>query len=235
MGFHTLYSDLYGLILFVCRTLFPKKTLKAVTICTGIYNRSDNYLNQLLASLNKANHQDLIELSVYDCASNDVSNLEVEIRKRWKGKLIFNSKQEKFTRSHTFNQAVNQATSELIFICDADLSIPSNIVVRCNNFVGKGIVWYPIYFFLYKNRPAIVSQENGEWEQYGSRGMLSCLKQDYQKIGGLNEKYQVWGGEDTDLWERFHRAGFIVIRNREHSFFHHWHQTHNKKFMHMND
>lgn len=223
------------MLLFCFRIIVPKRKLQPISICTGIYNRSDNYLNQLLASLEHASNRELIELSVFDCCSTDVSDLETEIRKRWSGKLIFNSENVKFARSYTFNKAVDQASNEIIFICDADLSLPENIVSLCNQYTGKRVVWYPIYFFLYKNKPAIVSKENGEWEQYGSRGMLACTKRAYNHAGRLDEKYTVWGGEDTDLWARFHGLKYIVIRSRVRGMFHHWHQTFNKKFAHMND
>lgn len=235
MGLHTLLTDLQGLMIYAYRSVWPKKKLKAVSICTGIYNRSSNYLNQLLKSLELAENAYLIELSVFDCCSDDMADLEAEIRKRWKGQLVFSREPVKFARSYTFNKAVDQASHELIFICDADLSLPVNIVSLCNQYTGEKTVWYPIYFFLYKNKPAIMNSENGEWEQYGSRGMLACTKKAFNDAGRLNEAYTIWGGEDTDLWERFHRRHNIIIRNRVKGLYHHWHQTFNKKFEHMND
>ncbi|MFN4971981.1 MAG: glycosyltransferase [Bacteroidota bacterium] len=232
---HTVLTDVLGLTIYVTRFFFPKKKLQPLSICTGIYNRSSNYLNRLLNSLEHAEYKHLIELSVFDCCSDDISDLEAEIRKRWKGKLVFTREPVKFARSYTFNKAVDQASHELIFICDADLSLPKNIVNLCNQYTGKNTVWYPIYFFLYKDKPAILNRENGEWEQYGSRGMLACTKNAFYDAGRLNEAYTVWGGEDTDLWERFHRRHYIIIRNRVKGLFHHWHQTFNKKFEHMND
>jgi glycosyltransferase involved in cell wall biosynthesis len=235
LGMHTVLTDVLGLTIYVTRFFFPKKKLQPLSICTGIYNRSSNYLNRLLNSLEHAEYKHLIELSVFDCCSDDISDLEAEIRKRWKGKLVFTREPVKFARSYTFNKAVDQASHELIFICDADLSLPKNIVNLCNQYTGKNTVWYPIYFFLYKDKPAILNRENGEWEQYGSRGMLACTKNAFYDAGRLNEAYTVWGGEDTDLWERFHRRHYIIIRNRVKGLFHHWHQTFNKKFEHMND
>lgn len=230
---NSVYRDLKGIGVYIWYSLFPFKTLKPITICTGIYNRSDNYLNYLLQSINECNNKDLITLSVFDCNSNDVENLELEIRKLWNGKLIFNSENINFSRSYTFNKAVKQSETELIFICDADLSLPKNIVTYCNFFVGSKRVWYPIFFFLYKNKPKTVSKVTGEWELYGSKGMLACLKKDWDLIGGLNETYVNWGNEDTELWERFHKSQFTIVRNKT-KIFHHWHQTHNPKYEFMN-
>jgi glycosyltransferase involved in cell wall biosynthesis len=234
-GKHTLRNDLKGILIFFYRNLIHKKPLVPITICTGIYNRSDNYLTRLLNSVNATKHKELIELSVIDCHSTDIDDLQMAIRCNWNGKLIFNEDTGPFARSRTFNKAVAQASSPIVFICDADLSIPPNIVQLCNNFVARKRVWYPIYFFLFNKRPEVVHRQNGIWEQYGSKGMFACLKTDYEAIGGLNEQYTTWGHEDTELWERFHRNGYIIIRNRQPNFVHHWHDTFNPKYKHMNN
>lgn len=231
---HTLTNDLKGLGIFLYRNVVHKKTLQPISICTGIYNRSDNYLNRLLSSVNSATNKDLIELSVVDCTSTDIPDLESAIRKQWQGKLHFTRDTGTFARSRTFNKAVSQASAPIVFICDADLSLPPNIVQLCNDYVAPKTVWYPIYFFLFNKRPVKVHKDNGIWEQYGSKGMFAALKTDYETIGGLNEQYTTWGHEDTELWERFHRAGYIIIRNQQANFLHHWHNTFNPKYKHMN-
>jgi hypothetical protein len=60
------------------------------------------------------------------------------------------------------------------------------------------------------------------------------MRNDFINIGKLNENFTTWGGEDNDLWKRFHQDDFVVIRNRERGLFHHWHETHNRKFVHLN-
>ena len=231
---NSLYRDFKGIGIYLWYSIFSFKKLEKITICTGTYNRSGNYLNHLLQSIKAAKHQHLIEISVFDCNSNDVEDFKTEIQKQWKGKLIFNSEPIKFSRSYTFNKAVAQSETNLVFICDADLSLPKNIVESVNFFTAKNRVWYPIFFFLYNNKPAVIAKQNGEWEQYGSKGMLSCLKQDWEAIGGLNETFTTWGNEDTELWERFHKNGFTIVRNRA-KILHHWHSSHNPKYEFMNE
>jgi hypothetical protein len=234
LGRHTLTNDLKGIGIFIFRTVFPKKHLIPVSICTGIYNRSDNYINRLLKSINEADHKDMIELSIVDCHSADIDSLEKSIRERWSGKIVFSSDNQAFARSRTFNKAVAQSAYPIVFICDADLSVPPDIVQLCNNYVAPGRTWYPIYFFLFNKRPLKVHKDNGIWEQYGSKGMFACLKSDFNTIGGLNEQYLTWGHEDTELWERFHREGYTIIRNQQANFVHYWHNTFNPKYKHMN-
>lgn len=214
--------------------ILPKRNLQPISICTGIYNRSDNYLNQLLPSINKAKHAHLIELSVFDCGSSDIPDLEKAIREKWSGKLVFNTRPMPFSRSATFNKAVAQSSAPVIFICDADMSVPATIVELCNSFTGKKRVWYPIIYFLFKDKPAVVAKGNGVWEQYAAKGMLACLKEDFNAIGGLDETFKEWGAEDNELWERFYKNGFTVITNRQRGLMHHWHTTLNKKYAHLN-
>jgi len=226
--------DLLGIGIYIWYALFPFKKLKPITICTGIYNRSNNYLTHLLQSIKNAKHQHLITLSVYDCNSNDIPNLSSEIRKQWKGNLIFKTENIKFSRAYAFNKAVGESLTAIVFICDADLSLPKNIVAYCNYFTGIKRVWYPIFFFLYNNKPIVIAKQNGEWEQFGSKGMLACLKQDWNNIGGLNENYTTWGREDTELWENFHKNNYTIVRNRA-KILHHWHSSHNPKYKFMNE
>jgi glycosyltransferase involved in cell wall biosynthesis len=230
----TFLVDLKGIGIYIWRSIFNKPVTQPISICTGIYNRSDNYVNHLLESVIRMDNQDLIELSVFDCNSNDIPDLEQEIRKKWKGKLIFRSEPIKFTRSASFNKAIVQSSNKMILGCDADIALPQNMVKLCNQFVGQKQTWFPIYFFLFKNKPSKISAENGVWDQYGSRGLFACMKEDFIHAGALDEKYTVWGGEDIDMWERFHKKGYVVIRSRVKGLFHKWHTTHNPKYMHMN-
>jgi glycosyltransferase involved in cell wall biosynthesis len=230
----SLVNDWWGILLLLWYRLFPKRPLRPVSICTGIYNRSDNYLNQFLPSVLKAQHRELIELSVVDCHSTDIDNLEAAIQSNWKGSLLFNTTQKPFSRSTIFNKAVSQASHSIVFICDADMSVPENIVELCNNYTGKRRVWYPIIYFLFKDKPAKIGQGNGVWEEYSAKGMVACLKENFKAIGGINEQYTSWGAEDYELWERFYQNGFVVISNKQKGMFHHWHTTLNKKYAHLN-
>lgn len=234
IGKQTLLNDLKGIIIFCFRTFLPFKPLQPISICTGIKNRSDNYLNHFLASVNQMENLHLIELSVFDCGSDDIDDLEERIREKWKGKLVFNREDVKFTRSYSFNKAIRQSSNKLVLCCDADLSLPKDMVKWCNQYTARKQTWFPIYYFLYKGKPAVIAEGNGEWDQYGSRGLFSCYKDDFERAGAFDESYQVWGGEDIDLWTRFHRMGYTVIRSRKKGLFHRWHTTFNPKYMHMN-
>ncbi len=227
----SLLLDFLGIVLFplayIASFLIP---LKPISICVGIYNRSDLFLKHFIASLAHAKNAHLIELSVADCGSTDVNALDVEIIKSYTGKLVYSSINEPFARAKSFNRAVKQCHNSKIFNCDADFSIPQNIVRLVNCCTYLNMVWFPIVFYLYKDKPAIVNAANGHWMQWGGKGIMACNKKAFINVGMLNEEFTTWGYEDEELWQRFHKQGYIVFRNRCKGLIHHWHPSLNPKY-----
>ena len=229
-GWSTLIQDFSAIAAFCFYSLFKFKKLKQISICVGIYNRSEIFVYGFLNSLQNVKNKNLIELSVFDCGSNDVENLELEIRKKWNGNLVFNQERIKFTRAKSFNKAVEQSSSEIIFVCDADMNIPEDIVSICNHYTSKKLVWYPIVFYVMKDMPPIISNSYGHWMQFGGKGMFASHKSEFLKVGKLNESFTEWGREDDDLWERFMKNGYKIIRNRQAGLIHNWHESFNPKY-----
>lgn len=192
-------------------------TLQPVSLCIGIKNRSHNLLNHVLPSLNAIEHKDLIELSIYDCGSNDVSNLRHEIESIWKGKLIYQSSEQKFARSMAFNAAVHQSTQNLILICDADMSLPKDILAKVNRYVNENSAWFPHVWY---------TNQDGSGRFYTeSTGMMAARKSDFLKTGGYDESIKEWGKEDWLLFFEFYKLGIGCIRSNEPEFIHHYHDS----------
>jgi len=222
--FKTYKTETAGLIYWLFHGV-SRKGLQPITICTGIKNRSQNYLDFVLASILKMAHQERIEIPIYDCNSDDIPRLEAKIRELWHGKLIFqHGHNEDFTRSHSFNAAIGAANTPIIFAADADISLPEDLVKQCNKFVSRKTVWFPIVFNLDENKPAIVAKENGEWLPVG-KGMFACYKWQFELIGKFDLKFTSWGGEDWDIWFRFFKKGFLPLRTRCRGMFHHYHPS----------
>lgn len=230
LGYQTLWQDMKGIALFCVMRFWPWMPMQPISICVGLKNRSPLFLDKFVDSLAKCKNQKLIELSVFDCGSDDIEDLEAKIRERFSGKLVFRQEEMPFSRAASFNKAVIQSHNELIFICDADFSIPKQIVSMVNRYTLFHAVWFPIVFYLFKNKPEVFGKENGEWMQWGGKGILACQKSDFLKVGMLDERFVEWGGEDEELWLRFYRNGYAIIRNREKQLLHHWHPSHNPKY-----
>ncbi|MCX6353087.1 MAG: glycosyltransferase family 2 protein [Bacteroidetes bacterium] len=211
-------------LLHLIKNIFYKKEEK-ISICTGILNRTDNYLNYVFESVLKMQNQELIELSIYDCGSDDVEKLESEIRKKWNGNLVFTKGERRnFERSFTFNKAIRQSTSNIIFTCDADMSLPTDFVQQISKFVSGKTVWFPICFNLNKDKPTTINSENGKWYPDGM-GMVGANKFAFEKAGGYDESYKTWGGEDWEIWEAFYKSGYLPLRNKCKGLFHQYHPT----------
>lgn len=213
MGFSSILTD-FRAFLFTRTTPSP---LQAVSVCVGIKNRSSQLLDFFIPSLLQCEHTELIELSVYDCGSDDVPNLKNEIEKLWKGKLIYQSANEDFTRSHSFNAAMRQSTSGLIHLCDADMSFPSHLVKSINRYCTKYSAWFPHVW--YRN-------EDGSGRFYTeSTGMMACRREDYVLCGGLDERIKTWGKEDWLFFFEFYKNGLAGMRSNEKDFVHHYHPS----------
>jgi glycosyltransferase involved in cell wall biosynthesis len=229
-GIKTVWNDLIGIGYTLFRWVFPQKKLQPISICVGVYNRSDMLLNHLVPSIQKCADNHLIELSIFDCSSTDRNNLEIEIRKVYQGKLQFRSEPISFSRAKAFNRAIDQSLANLIFICDADFSLPSNLVQKVNNYVCEGKVWFPIVYYLYKNKPPVYSPKNGEWMLWGGKGIVGIHREDFVLSGRLDESYITWGAEDEAFWHNCHKKNRVVIRTREKELVHHWHPSLNPKY-----
>ncbi|MCG9881497.1 MAG: galactosyltransferase-related protein [Bacteroidia bacterium] len=229
-GINTLFQDIRGVFIYLFRRYIYSVQPRNLSVCVGIYNRSEIFLKHFVPSLAACNHATLIELSVFDCGSNDIQNLEQEIKKIFPGKLLFRSEPIPFARSKAFNEAVKQSSHELIFLCDADFSLPQELVQLCSNFVAPKRFWFPIVFYLYKNMPEVYGKTHGEWMLWGGKGLVACMKQDFWNIGGLDEAYKTWGGEDEEFYLRCYANGLSVIRSRESQLLHHWHPSLNPKY-----
>lgn len=230
LGYHTLWSDVKGLF-FYCRYYFvlaPKD--QKMSICIGNYNRSAMIRNYLLPALNKLERQQDIELVITDFNSLDGADLKLFLEANWKGTLRFIAVDAPFTRARAINEAVESASHELIFVCDADFSLPSNLLHLCYRFTLANSIWFPIVFYLYKNKQPIYGEGNGEWMQWGGKGLLAIKRKQFLALGGLDQNFTHWGGEDEAFWLQCHQHRKVVIRSRCKGLLHHWHPSFNPKY-----
>jgi glycosyltransferase involved in cell wall biosynthesis len=213
IGYSTLISDFNA---WISSRKSPNNLL-AISVCVGVKNRSANLSNHVIPSLNACEHLDLIELSVFDCGSDDVQNLETEIRKLWKGKLVYNEVEQKFARSISFNAAVKQSTHSLILVCDADMSLPKDVLKKVNRFTGKNAAWFPQVWFTHQDG-------SGHFISEGT-GIMASLRQQFIDFGGYDESITDWGKEDWLLFFEYYENGIGCIRSKEPEFIHHYHES----------
>jgi predicted glycosyltransferase involved in capsule biosynthesis len=183
----------------------------------GVKNRSSNLLNCLIESLNKASFRPLIDLAVFDCGSTDSPDLHEAIKKRWKGSLSYQRIEQPFSRSVAFNRAVGLSSTDYILICDADMSVPKDIVYKVSKYSSEKAAWFPVCWY---------ENDDGSgrfWTE--STGMFACKRENFDKTGGFDETIKTWGKEDWLMYFSFYKQGIGCIRTRERQFVHHYHES----------
>ncbi|MDZ4668224.1 MAG: galactosyltransferase-related protein [bacterium] len=235
LGITTLWRDFVGLFYWLIEQTPFKAEPTTISICVGLYNRSSVFLEHFMPSLFLCQNQHLIELSIFDCGSTDEPILLQKIQAQFKGKIVFRSEPSPFARSYAFNQAVAQSTHSTLFLCDADFSLPKELVQTVSGYTRFNSFWFPIVFYLYKNKPALYAKGNGEWMIWGGKGILAAKRRAFVELGKLDESFVTWGGEDEEFWLRCHAHGHCVIRTRERNLLHHWHPSLNAKYKKIED
>ena len=168
----------------------------------------------------------------------DVANVQAEVKQyldKWPSAQMSVVKgQGNFTRARAIHMGMERLhDSDLVFICDVDLTIRSDFFTRCRkNAVQGSRVYYPEFFKLYNldyvyrysKKPDYirVARENGHWATY-SFGMVCLYKSDYLASGGFNLEIEGWGGEDVDLFEKVLKSGREVMRVPDAGLTHRWH------------
>lgn len=217
VGFRTLLVDLIGIVQIAINLIFKNNENHVIWICTGNFNRSEALLKYLVGSMPHLVKKQRFGLSVVDCNSNDMPNLEEEIRKIWSGPLIFSTFNQGFSRSAVFNKAIEQAEGEWIFVCDADISLPKNLLVHIQKYVTSKTAWFPVCQWQ-------INPESQEWKWFSAgTGIFAATKKQLSLTGLYNTQYKNWGHEDWDLYFRFYFAHLMPIRTRCPQLYHHWH------------
>lgn len=197
--------------------------ISEISICVGIKNKSFELFEYLISSMKECIDKDRLSLSIFDCGSNDINNLKIEIEKNWTGKLYFCSEDLTFTRSYSFNRAVKQSNANYVFLCDVDMTLPINFIKLFEDNVSNSSVWFPICFSLARGKERKIDVNNGWWRDSGF-GMVGIKKSLYIEMNGLNEEFIKWGGEDNDF---YNRTKVLKNRNKCIGLFHNWHFSEN--------
>ena len=228
-GIGSVYRDLIGILWFLIGAKIPVQ-LKPISICIAIKNRNEELENLILKSLEKVENPGLIELSIFDAGTEKMLQLNELIKAKQKFQIQFNAENKNFERAYGINKAVEQSQHELLFVCDVDFEIPSNIVKLVNQYTQWNMCWFPIVFYLYKDKNPIVNKTNGEWMIWGGKGIFASTKSNFDAIGKLNEEFKNWGSEDEEFWLRCHANKKIIIRNKAPYLIHRWHPSFNEKY-----
>lgn len=119
-----------------------------------------------------------------------------------------------YNRSAAFNMATRQAKGAVLLLHDNDMLIPESYCKDILNLVDKGYdAINPKRFVFYLDeddtKRVVSSQSNlnncmPEYivQNLEAGGSMAITRRGYHKIGGMDEKFVGWGGEDNEFWSR---------------------------------
>ena len=119
-----------------------------------------------------------------------------------------------YNRSHTFNVGAREARSGVLLLHDNDMLVPRGYAQRILQRIGAGYqIVNPKRFIFYLHqghsqavinstaafdlRPAEYIVQNLE-----AGGSMAITAQAYASLGGMDEDFRGWGGEDNEFWDR---------------------------------
>ncbi len=150
---------------------------------------------------------------------------------------------EPYRRAATFNEALRQARGRIVVPHDNDMLVPARYAAEIVRAVGQGFEAIDLKRFIFYLTPEesqqvmaggmLTMKERSESVIQNLRGgSMALTKEAYAAIGGFDEGFAGWGGEDLELWERAEtrratRFGYLPI-------VHLWHAPQPEKLQ-MND
>ena len=180
-----------------------------ISFCTVCRNRLQHLKKTLLKNIEDNIEYPGIEFILLDYNSSD--GLEEFAQKELKeyidsGKLIYyrNDTAPYFHRSHSRNMAFRLATGDILCNIDAD------------NFTGKDFAFYVNAVFNEKEN--IFLATTGFYKDV--LGRIGIRKNDFFKVGGLDEHMSNYGFEDLDIINRLELAGLDKVNISDPRFLH---------------
>ncbi|HKS23017.1 MAG TPA: galactosyltransferase-related protein, partial [Thermoanaerobaculia bacterium] len=112
-----------------------------------------------------------------------------------------------YCRAWAFNVAARLAASDVLVLHDGDLLVPQRYAAEAFARVGEGNGVVDLKRFLFYLHPDRTLEKIVQNAQGGS---VVASRAAYQAIGGFDESFVGWGGEDNDFWDRARAASTVL-------------------------
>ncbi len=119
-----------------------------------------------------------------------------------------------YCRSWTFNAAAGKAWGQVLICHDSDILVPAGYAREVMSRVAEGYqAVQPTRFVFYLDcastasiceRRSLAGRLETECvvEGLGGGGSIAITRDAFERIGGFDEEFVGWGGEDVEFWDR---------------------------------
>ena len=119
-----------------------------------------------------------------------------------------------YNRSHTFNAGARAARAPVLLLHDNDMLVPRGYARRLLERIAAGYeVVNPkrFVFYLCQLHSQAVLAEGASFDQQPAEvivqnleagGSMAITRRAYCQLGGMDEAFSGWGGEDNEFWDR---------------------------------
>lgn len=161
-----------------------------------------------------------VELIVVDFGSADANGVRKVVEGA--GAVCVRVEAQKWSRAQALNAGIDRAGSQYVLVTDADIIFGSRVYSRCREILSGD----PCAFVLVQcwdlapeigrdgslpledDRLALNAHLRPRW---GLGGCCAFRKSHWSRIGGLDNRLLVWGGEDTDFTARLRSRGLRPV------------------------
>ena len=178
--------------------------MKKLSVVTVLYpfavkgEKTQTLFEALIPSLQQCDDMEAIELSIVDCGTEDIygRNRKYDYRvPMWRAASMLNNlvytQREcivdgAWHMSQALHYAVEQATSDYIFVVGIDIILPKNLLKLYANNVKMGKeVWVPRCYNILPGQPWRIPDKPERYNGWRTaRGLMGMAKYDYYSCGG---------------------------------------------------
>ena len=136
--------------------------------------------------------------------------------------LIFTYSSKSFNKSVAANEGVKKASTPFIAIMDSDVLISKETFDKTLSLINSFYDFvYPFNRMVKQIYDPFIDVENFNFDEVDSEletrinadgGFLFCRKDSFLNVGGYDETFEGWGGEDNDLCIRMNLSDYKVTR-----------------------
>ena len=208
-----------------------------IAVCIGFRNWHVSHLDRCLASLLAQTGARFAEVSLVDLGSDGTAlQDEILIASQYGVSVLLASRAE-WSRSVALNMAARHSSASWLLFTDADMIFPEEYIVRVFGLILAEDTLYltrsrdfghpSIYDGSVWDPPHTLAKLRGlttPHDDVGQGGGMLVPREWFEKVGGFDEFYSVWGAEDNDLVLRAQWNGLRVEWLPDVFVAHQWHR-----------